>query len=279
MSQQPRITDIFARATPIRFAMAGGKSEGSGFYYRSGDDYYLITNLHAIREEVGRDKVYANAKTLSEFAYPEEIRVFARRYRKNPSRTKPESVALFNDDGSKRWMTHPEHDADVVAIPIEIDIGSSTHNQAYSEDDFAPPDTVILGGDQVIAAGYPSGFYDPRTRFPVIRSGSIATPFEAKYRGLPCFLIDARMKRGSSGGPVHTQPAPVRRTDDGLAFMDGTVSYLIGVHSASGLSPEVKPDEEDELSRSDWERSGLSVVWSGKLIEEILAGSRVAQKS
>ncbi len=56
--------------------------------------------------------------------------------------------------------------------------------------------------EEILFVGYPEGFWDPTTGFPIVRRGVTATPTSVPYQGQPVFLIDGAVHPGCSGSPV-----------------------------------------------------------------------------
>jgi hypothetical protein len=54
----------------------------------------------------------------------------------------------------------------------------------------------------VVFVGFPDGLWDKTNGLPITRSGLTSSPYVLDYEGVPIFLIDARVDRGSSGSPV-----------------------------------------------------------------------------
>ena len=52
---------------------------------------------------------------------------------------------------------------------------------------------VVEVADDIVAIGYPHGFYDEVNVFPIVKAGTIASGWGLKFNGMPCFLIDAKL--------------------------------------------------------------------------------------
>ena len=88
-------------------------------------------------------------------------------------------------------------------------------------------------GHEVLAAGYSSGGYQTKQRWPMVRRGAIAqiTPY---YMGqTESFAIDAGIFEGASGGPVHVLPTLVSVGKHGGLKQGG----LIGMSCATKYLP------------------------------------------
>jgi hypothetical protein len=170
---------------------------------------------------------------------------------------------------------HPGgYDIAVVDVTRDLDRNKVTNFKIFSTDSLAvnsnpPKDLRALPaalGDTVYILGYPSGIYDPRNAYPILRSGIIATnphstfEFNSQLRekfGLTSvkgFLIDAAIFPGSSGSLVLRKP---------INYEFRYAPYALGIISDS------IPIEDLELKST--QRMGLAVVYSSDAILETLA--------
>ena len=98
-------------------------------------------------------------------------------------------------------------------------------------------DTLNAATD-VIMVGFPNGLMDEANNLPVVRRGSLATPYRANYAGKRDFVIDIAAFGGSSGSPVFAFFNGMEATPQGM-MMGGQSFYLIGVlHSGPVLNAE-----------------------------------------
>jgi hypothetical protein len=121
-----------------------------------------------------------------------------------------ESVSVSYTEFESQWTGHPNDDVDVTCMLLaQAIINADAAGKAVfylpigcemvpSEDVVAELDVI----EDVIFVGYPSALYDTVNLTPIVRRGMTATPIELDYCGLPMFLIDASVFRGSSGSPV-----------------------------------------------------------------------------
>jgi len=114
------------------------------------------------------------------------------------------------DNFEKQWFGHINSQVDVAVMPLgnilnEIQkrqwkIFFKTINQELipTQKDESTIDAI----EEIIFVGYPSGLFDEKNYLPIARKGTTATPYCVNYKGLPMFLVDAAIFRGSSGSPV-----------------------------------------------------------------------------
>lgn len=130
----------------------------------------------------------------------------------------------------------------------------------------------VSAGQSALVVGYPSWVRDQETRFPVIRSCVIATPFGHFHEDMPCFLTDARSHSGLSGSPVVIPGSDVGPSGGHVHF-EGTgpngekivgleQTMLLGIHSERINQPEEEYQAEGPLD--------LNRVWYIHLVEEII---------
>lgn len=246
---------------------------GSAFFYKVGDDDFLITARHNF---TGWDD--ANDAPLSSRGVgPTHIRIGF--WPPQPSGgyhiIEPLVINLFqlplfedpDEDGERapRWLEHPTFGSkiDVAALKVKIpespevlylpwEAGSSSI--AYSN-------TRLWVTQNVTIVGYPYGLNN--NNLPVWVRGSIASEPEILYanadgEGLPLFLVDARTRKGQSGSPVilFRYPGEVIATSlNSVGVTRGTQSKLLGVYSG-----RVNKD------------SDLGYVWRIGMLDEICRG-------
>ena len=97
---------------------------------------------------------------------------------------------------------------------------------------------TLNAATDVIMVGFPNGLMDEANNLPVVRRGSLATPYRANYAGNRDFVIDIAAFGGSSGSPVFAFFNGMEVTPQGMT-MGGQSFYLIGVlHSGPVLNAE-----------------------------------------
>lgn len=129
------------------------------------------------------------------------------------------------------------------------------------------PLTIDVTSD-IIVASYPKGFYDKFNKFPIVKSGIVASGWGLNFNGKQMFQIDAQLFPGSSGGLVISKPT-------NIAFIDGCIKYskhkefvFLGIYSGEYLWQEkVTIDgKETKVNRS----YGLGNVWYSCLVPQII---------
>ena len=250
------ISDIVATVSPIRCYREGNYlSSASGFFYDFESSLYIITNRHVFIDE-------------NEGYLPDEISLTLHTNQNDIRQNSTLRLPLYGTNSQSLWKEHPSggSNVDVVALPLRRDdFNPRFFIKALSPNNHIPADADISIGEDVHVIGYPLGFHDRINNLPIVRSAIIASVYPVPFEGRPIVLIDSRLHSGTSGSPVLTKPTNMlRRTDGSTSFMTGTVTYLVGVHSATVDLPDRDPDEDEPL--------GLNVVWFATLISEIIRG-------
>ncbi len=246
------ISDIVVTVARLRCQKNDSPAgSGSGFFYEHGHGLFLITNRHVLIDE--DDDHFPDELVLRLHTTPKDIRQNA-----------DISLPLYRGK-TPRWKEHPAGaDVDVVALPLDkASIAGRFFVRAFGTTNHIPADVDIAIGEDVQVIGYPLGFHDDLHNLPLVRNATIASVYPVPFRGHPFVLIDARLHSGTSGSPVLTKPTNIlRKTDGSTAMLSGSVTYLLGVHSASLDIIGRDPDRDEPL--------GLNVAWFAALIPEIL---------
>jgi len=203
-------------------------AHATGFFYNYDDETYLITNRHVIEpSEVQSEKISIWVRDFDNIESTNRI-----------------DISLYDDKGNPKWLINPvDPKSDIAALPINQNfshINDSTHKTAslaLSSEAFASPELLIRGGTSARAFGYPEGYIDTNSHFPVARSGMIASPYGYEFEGKSQFLLDGTMGDGMSGSPVFTQRSGNFETVDGDSWVARATSFLIGVHCGDYHSP------------------------------------------
>jgi hypothetical protein len=129
-------------------------SSGTGFIYRSSDEYFLITNWHNVS---GKNPV-TGQHLADSLAVPDVLSSMFRE-KSEPGRCHRESLRLYADEEMLKplWFVHPEHGpaVDVVALPLSSALLESYRLFPINDvkfDDGVSPEVA----DDVYVVGYPS---------------------------------------------------------------------------------------------------------------------------
>ncbi len=216
----------------------------TGFPIRKGGDFYLITNWHVVS---GRDPTTNNIENPQGLV-PDTLRIVHHGKPLGRWITKDEPLV---SEGKNRWLEHQSGSkVDVVALPL-ASIDDSV--QIFPLDlALAQVDMIAEVAMAVVIVGFPAGLAGPG-RFPIWKSGSIASEPGLDFGGEPVFLIDATTRGGMSGSPVYLKLWGGYRTETGKSIIGtarASVRFL-GVYSAQQRQAE------------------LGKVWRPRVIDEI----------
>lgn len=209
-----------------------GLTSASGFFFRRNDKLYLVSSRHVfIDEDSGH--------------HPDRIEIELHADAENFANSVTLSVLLFRE-GMANWR-QGEDDAGAIDVAVlEIDpraLPSDVALAAFTPRHLPGPDDPVPIGQPVLIPGFPLGFHDALHHFPVVRQGTVASPYGWRFQGMGWFLTDARTHRGISGAPVVVR-APERSP---LPWL------LLGIHSS-------RFDMGDRDLAAD-EALGLNAAW------------------
>jgi len=165
------------------------------------------------------------------------------------------TVNLIDSMGNKIWKEHLDKDVDVLVFHISSffniipDILFKVVSSELFINDKILAEEEITIGDDIMILGYPLGFTQGKTNFPIVRQGIIASQIgqsfvnelqgkdgkliKKTYRG---FLIDGGIISGSSGSPVILKPVTGRRVGKEIK-MSMAQPYLLGIVSETRFAP------------------------------------------
>ena len=170
-------------------------------------------------------------------------------------------VVLRRDDLLQRVHLHPNPAVDVVAIEIQDYLDEAYRDKTFSEvvghhrlsNHYMPKcnPQCIQATTDIIVCSYPHGFYDRVNKFPIIKSGIIASSWGANFGGDPCFLVDCQLFPGSSGGLVLSKlwGTSTPSTGSGTSSAQGGDYVLLGIFSHTYAMP-VEAEERAALYKT-----------------------------
>src|SRR5574341_821955 len=242
------LNQIVATVSLVLQLKAGATvGSASGFFYTRGNDLFLVTNHHVVRNE--KDKVFPDTLRLRLHTDPNDL-----------TRNGDLDITLYQA-GKPVWKTHAKYPtADVALVRLnKDDVQRRFFVRAWSKQNFLPQNYPLDPGEDIFVMGYPLAFHDPLHNLPIFRNAMIASSYRVPFRGMPLFLTDANLHPGTSGSPVITKPKSTWVDDKGNTnLVTGTVYYLLGVHSGT-VDPSITGGQQ----------IGLGAAWYIDLVEEI----------
>lgn len=167
---------------------------GTAFTFKPNTaDWFLVTNWHCV---TGRHPETRNP--LSDLADPTIMKVYFHS-KNNIGNWEIITINLFDDEGEKIWNEHPRgSEIDVVAIKIEKPENVDFYNL---NDSINGNELIVEPSDNCSIIGFPKGL-SFGGKFPIWKTGHIATDYKIDWNNLPLFYIDATTRVGMSGSPV-----------------------------------------------------------------------------
>ena len=233
---------------------------------------WLVTNRHVVLPRIDDPITGHNIETVPDsftFNFKEVV----------GDEIKWIPVTLTQGELLNRTLLHPDNSVDVVAIKVD-DLATNllvcgAHPNMISsckvtDRDLpsASPLTIDATSDVVICS-YPHGFYDSVNKYPIVKSGIIASSWGKPFNGTRTFLVDANLFPGSSGGLVLSKPTDIARINGKVMHSDFKHYVFLGVYSGQYNYVETNPDGITKV-----ESYGLGIVWYSDLVHEIVNSSR-----
>ncbi|RTL42197.1 MAG: serine protease [Burkholderiales bacterium] len=223
---------LLATARLSTFAGPTGLTNATGFFFRRGERLYVVSSRHVfIDEPTGH--------------HPDRLEIELHPDPDNLAESIGLSVLLYRD-GLANWRQGRDDGSEIDVALLEIDPAALPADGALAA--FTPEHLPGAGdaigiGEPLLIPGFPLGFHDGLHHVPVVRQGSVASPYGWRFQGRGCFLTDARTHRGISGAPVVVR-SPGR----------GALPWLlVGIHSS-------RLDMGDRDQVAD-ESLGLNAAW------------------
>ena len=222
---------------------------------------YLITNRHVVD---GEPLLYLRFNPALE-------RNKARQY----------ACPLLDKQGQPLWCGHPDPDIDVAVLPF--DFAGLRTQERLSELMFSSLHTSyrvadmrerVSEGDDVFILGFPLGAVGSFRNAPVVRRGCIAQIQELYSGHADCYLVDAEVFPGNSGGPVVLAPEVMTPAEQ-----PAVKPALIGVAFSYLAYQDVAVSHQTGHARILFEEnSGLTQVYPVDRIEETIVAHQERHK-
>ena len=273
-------------STLVNCSWPDGSSSGSGFFYKvlentdpdkakkpgyvRLDQLYLVTNRHVL---VNDHNQLATSVTFH------HRKVTAQGYEWIP-------ITLSGQDLYKRCKFHEIDEVDVALVEVVdllLDVLSGSEGKqlmafdSIGEGQIPGENTFpVEVGDDVLVVGYPRGFYDEHSKFPIVKSGIIASRWGFPFSGKRHFLVDAKLFPGSSGSLVISKPTNVGSMDGKIFYTrSGKKEFLfLGIFSGEYYQRN-NPIETEDFILISKEGFNLGIVWYYDLIPEIISRGKL----
>jgi hypothetical protein len=162
--------------------------------------------------------------------------------------------------GRALWLEHPTFGRQLDVVAIKLDATEDLELHPY---DLTGPSRTLRArpSDGLSIVGFPFGMTAGR-KLGVWTRGFLASEPDIDWNDLPCFLIDARTRKGQSGSPVlNHSPAGAINIPGGMMAISGKpVTNLLGVYSGRVNS-----------------ESDLGIVWKTSALRDLLMAQKAGQ--
>lgn len=268
-------------STIITTSYQGQTSQGTGFFFqeqgakdpnKQGGQWvalkklWLVTNRHVLfsKDRNGKEQI------------PDNFTFHLRKV--NGNRIEWFPIVLTGNDLRKRAKVHTNKTIDIGTIEIldlVTDLIKDPNNKlvqwsAVTEENLPGENKIdVEVSDEAITIGYPKGFYDQVNLFPIVKSGIIASRWNAHFNGNPYFLIDVKLFPGSSGSLVITRPIN-QILHEGKMFTSKDKQFaFLGVYSGEPFRQNA-PIEFDDVTIIRKDGFNIGIVWYSYLVIEIV---------
>ena len=221
-------------------------SSGTGFIVEKNSKKYLITNRHVI---TGRDIDTNNPLSSDEICDPDTIVIWHHVKNKLGSWIAIKEP-LYNDKTYKQlWIEDLEKKIDVIALPLK---NVTDEVQIYPLDlQLINTDLILFPSEPVSIIGFPLG-KAVDGKFPIWKTGHIASDIDINYNRKPVFLIDATTREGMSGSPVIARRMGSCITSTSIDLGRNAIKFL-GIYSG----------------RTNI-NSDIGLVWKPKVLDKLI---------
>lgn len=198
----------------------------TGFIVKKNDSHYLITNWHVV---TCRDPY--NDRPLSRTGLvPNILKIWF--HKPELGRWISKEIRILDEDDTKKWLEHERgQEIDVVAVPFEVSRDMKIYDIDLALADF---DMMIYPSEAVSIIGFPQGI-TAGGKYPIWKTGHIASDIGIDWDDKPAFLIDATTKGGMSGSPVIAKRVGMYQTSKTNQI--GNAVKFLGVYSGREISP------------------------------------------
>lgn len=211
------------------------QSTATGFFAKSKEVSYLVTNKHVIEEKENIELIL-KYKDTNDSVYNEKLSLNFVQY---------------------RTQYHPKYDLCVINIHAAISYMRLHHKQIinYFIDLDTQNDITYNDIETVVTCGYPCGFRDEYNNLPLVNNGITTTSINYNYKDQQIFLTDTHIYNGSSGSPVFIKRdndyffvginysiQPLPEAYDKLKLVDEANKKLFKHMASSVYSENIKKD-------------------------------------
>lgn len=229
------------------FSQGARIGRGTGFVVVYDGTNYLITNWHMV---TGRDPNTGRPMTTTGVVDPDTIGIWHHDAKTLGSWHRIYEALIDSTNGNKLWKEHPlGRQVDVIALALK----PNDDIRVYPLDtSLAQTDLVVAPSEPVSILGFPFGIA-AAGKFPIWKTGHIASDIDLNYDEKPVFLVDATTRPGMSGSPVFARRIGGYRSSTAAWNLGGSAVRFLGVYSG-----RIR------------EQADVGMVWKPTVIDDIL---------
>lgn len=265
--------------TLITTECKGNCYSATGFFFHMNEpvmtkdrigNYWLVTNRHAI---------YAKSESDQKHHLVEKLTFRVRAEEKSSNKLIWIEMTMSQIELQQKAKVLSDSGIDVAVIDIceKVEEELKKYDNIHvticpiTESSLADKTKIpIEVSDDVVVIGYPGGYYDMANFYPIVKSGIIASMWNADFRGTKGFAIDAKLFPGSSGSLVITKPRMEDLDKHGhLVFKKDKVFYCLGIYSGEPLFGKIIIDDKGKPTVIQ-HTFDLGQVWYYYLIPETI---------
>lgn len=221
---------------------------GTGFIVIYAKTNYLITNWHVV---TGRDPNTGKPMSATGVAAPDTIGIWHHDVGRLGSWHRKDERLIDPTSGNKLWKEHPlGRQVDVIALALKTYEDTKVYDLDTS---LAQTDMVLAPSEPVSIVGFPFGIA-AAGKFPIWKTGHIASDIDLDYGDKPVFLVDATTRPGMSGSPVFARRIGGYRSSTAMWHLGGSAVRFLGVYSG-----RIR------------EQADVGMVWKSTVIGDILS--------
>jgi hypothetical protein len=233
----------------IQGAKAG---DGTGFVVDRNGTMFLVTNWHLVTMRHPETNQPLNAQTGA--ADPVALTVWFHDQTSLGTWRSALLDLLDPQSGQRRWLEHPlGRQVDVVALPLSVPANSRVFPLDLTTASF---DLIVRPSEPVSIIGFPLGL-TAGGKFPIWKTGHVASDLDLNYMDKPIFLIDATTKPAMSGSPVVARRINAYTSSAGFN-VGASATRFLGVYSGR-INENIDPS--------------VGYVWKPPTLEAIFAGA------
>ncbi len=234
--------DVLAQKTRRKLSSA------TGFWCNYKSQIFFVTNWHVVSGRNFETNKPVDTRTC---ALPGQLIIRGHAKLDRTSHKPYELVIeLYDHNGTSQWHEHPNYGSKVDVVAIQVNSNKLNGNDIFclDIDTELEKNVQINVMDQAFVTGYPLEASTTPNKFPIYKSGIIASE-PTIFNAEPRFYIDGKTKKGYSGSPVVLkQSDSVNQTAKINGFTHETLNF-IGIYSGRDRQEETEFEAE------------LGIVW------------------